>query len=704
MLWSNNVLKVGQRLEAPTGNVYRVVRFIARGGFGEVYEATHEQSGKSFAIKCLQLHKTDRKTIERTRREGIILAQLRHPNIVRVFEIEIRPDGLIWMVMELLVGRTLRNLIDQTKPRVPLPWALRIGVDLASALSALHAVAIHRDLKPENVHISLDGKRVCLLDLGAGKVIKAWLVTTDPRLSMGTLPYMSPEQLLEPRRIDARSDLWALGVMLYEMVAGRHPFATPESAVTGWGAVSEGIMHSPFPEFSLAAAHVPEYVGEIIARLLEKDRDRRYASAIEVQTALEAAARRFADEHPTALPLSEVAHTLMPEVSQVEDLSFLSSAESPYDATPDPLRAYAATEAQQTQPGAAHGDVAYATTDKTTTPPVSCVAAEPPAVLPQKTAPILAPAVIAQSSTVDARPSRPNRLVVVLGPNPGSSYVLDGPRVTIGRSSDAAITIDHEQVSRTHAEITRTSDGGFEIVDLGSVNGIRVNGFERSRAIIKAGDLIELGDVRLRFVGEGKELRDALPSPPALKAEPIEPGLLFGDERDAPAQARARALLSLAVEHPSAALAAGLEALHDEHPGVRVGALGLLLTGPVELITVFDRAVSNEENAIAISLALAYRAVFCQGHPPDAIVDARARARRGAEERSAPFSANESSELMPVQASEPHATPEQPDSPAERAPPVRRISWTVVAVVAAAVFLIALNVVFFLEPNFLRWW
>src|SRR5262249_38128032 len=151
-----------------SGARYQVVRFLGRGGMGEVHEVREAGSGARYALKCLLLqHARKPKTIERTRREALTLRELRHPNVVRVHAPGVRDDGLIWMVMDLLEGHTL-GAAKRRLGQLPLRWALAAGRAVAAGLSAVHEHAVHRDVKPDNIHLGNDGV-VRVLDLGAGK-------------------------------------------------------------------------------------------------------------------------------------------------------------------------------------------------------------------------------------------------------------------------------------------------------------------------------------------------------------------------------------------------------------------------------------------------------------------------------------------------------------------------------------------------------
>src|SRR5690349_15548650 len=201
---------------------YRIVRQVGEGGMGKVYEAEERLSGRRVAIKVLrpELSRSEpgRRLFEN---EMAILAGLDHPNVVRCLCCT-EVDGELVMVLELLEGRTLRQLLATEGA---LEWARAVGLvqQIARALSAAHEhepVIVHRDLKPENVMLQANGG-VKVMDFGVAKMLAALGPATTH--SVGTLAYMSPEQI-DAGPVDARSDLYALGLVFYELLAGRPPF------------------------------------------------------------------------------------------------------------------------------------------------------------------------------------------------------------------------------------------------------------------------------------------------------------------------------------------------------------------------------------------------------------------------------------------------------------------------------------------------
>jgi serine/threonine-protein kinase len=255
---------------------YLVKRLVGEGGMGKVYEAEERLSKRRVALKVLR---PELARNEEGRRlflnEMQILAHLEHPSIVRSLA-SMEVDGQLVMALEFLEGRTLRAELNE---RRKIPWheAVTIVTKIAEALAAAHAQEppiVHRDLKPENVML-LQGAALKVMDFGIAKVLAAAHATNTQ--SIGTLQYMSPEQI-DAQAIDARSDLYSLGLILYEMVSGSPPFhsASPRELLNMQCTLAP-------PELSdEALAGMPSGVEELLFQLLEKSPDARPKSASEV--------------------------------------------------------------------------------------------------------------------------------------------------------------------------------------------------------------------------------------------------------------------------------------------------------------------------------------------------------------------------------------------------------------------------------------
>ena len=207
---------------------YRVRREVARGGMGVVLEAEDPDTGRRVALKVIPEREAGLQEIERLRREAKIARRLQHPNIVRIYEMDMArdPSGgpLHYLVMDFVEGRTLGQVMrDGDRPR-----SLGLLLQVAGAVAYAHAQGVlHRDLKPSNVIVANSGLAV-LADFGLARDSSTGTMLTPTHAVMGTAQYMAPEQVMGvTRHIDARTDVYALGVMLYEIAAGRLPFVAP---------------------------------------------------------------------------------------------------------------------------------------------------------------------------------------------------------------------------------------------------------------------------------------------------------------------------------------------------------------------------------------------------------------------------------------------------------------------------------------------
>jgi pimeloyl-ACP methyl ester carboxylesterase len=262
---------------------YRIESRIGAGGMGEVYRAHDDRLGRDVAIKVVRTEASDPALSARFTREARALAALSHPNIVAIYELE-TAKGMAYAVTELLAGRTLREVLDEGRPSrdEALGWAAQV----LDALREAHAKGIvHRDLKPENLFLTQRGE-LKILDFGLA-LVRAPLTgasisqletpLTAPGAMVGTCAYMSPEQI-RGEDVDARTDLFSFGIVLYEMLAGVHPFLRGNAAET-----LSAILRDPPPP----APGMPAAVHRVIERCLSRDSGERWSDAGELAKRLQ---------------------------------------------------------------------------------------------------------------------------------------------------------------------------------------------------------------------------------------------------------------------------------------------------------------------------------------------------------------------------------------------------------------------------------
>ncbi len=267
---------------------YHVKSLLGKGGFGAVYEAEHVELGKTVALKVLLPKLAENgEVVTRFMREARAAAAIGHPGVVEVFDLG-REEGVAFIAMEKLEGEELFDRIQREHPLDPA-FVARVGADLADAMSAAHEHGIvHRDLKPQNVFLATRGRQkdvVKVLDFGIAKLAEADpadVPLTRTGQVFGTPLYMSPAMLRGAKDIDGREDVYAMGAILYEALAGHPPF----SAATYPELVLKIASEDPVP-LSSARPDVPPALAAIVARAMSRDREARHQSARELAEALE---------------------------------------------------------------------------------------------------------------------------------------------------------------------------------------------------------------------------------------------------------------------------------------------------------------------------------------------------------------------------------------------------------------------------------
>jgi serine/threonine-protein kinase len=250
---------------------YRIETPVARSGMASIFRATDMRDNRQVALKIPHPDmESDPILFDRFQREAGIGEKLNHPKVMRVFGGEKR--SRIYMVMEWCEGRLLRQILDEG--RMPHDRAIRIAIGVLDALEYIHANGVvHRDLKPENIMVDADGN-IKLIDFGIASDTSARRLTyANFTATLGTPDYISPEQV-KGKRGDGRSDIFAMGVILYEMLSGKVPFTGPSPLA----AMNDRLLNHPLPP-SVADPSISPQLQEVLYRALERDPKNRYAKA-----------------------------------------------------------------------------------------------------------------------------------------------------------------------------------------------------------------------------------------------------------------------------------------------------------------------------------------------------------------------------------------------------------------------------------------
>ena len=286
-----DIIRLTMQLAAGTKlDSYEVLGLLGVGGMGEVYRARDVVLKRDVAIKVLpSFVSRDPDRLHRFEQEAQAAAALNHPNILAVYQFGVF-DGAPYLVSELLEGSTLRQVLQRGPP--PVRKAIDYAIQIAHGLAAAHEQGIvHRDLKPENLFVTKDG-RIKILDFGLAKLMQAQPGSdsnaptmtrgTDPGMLMGTAGYMSPEQV-RGKAVDHRTDIFAFGAILYEMLTGTRAFHRPTSAET-----MSAILNDDPPAISQLVQTTPPGLQRVVHRCLEKNPEQRFHSASDLSFALEA--------------------------------------------------------------------------------------------------------------------------------------------------------------------------------------------------------------------------------------------------------------------------------------------------------------------------------------------------------------------------------------------------------------------------------
>src|SRR5258706_10600420 len=316
---------------------YRIEERLSAGGMGTVYRGTHVLMDKTVAIKVLlPALAADEKIVARFSREARAASKISHPHALSVTDFGEADNGVVFLVMEYLSGLTLKQLIRQEGP-MPLPRTVEILRQVGGALDAAHAEGVvHRDLKSDNIMLlSSSGTDYAkVLDFGIAKIKEPEGAynpgLTAPDLVIGTPQYMSPEQCSQSPDIDARSDIYSLGVILYEMLVGHVPF-------TGGSPTEIMLKHlqQPAPSVLDERGDLPKTIGRVVARALEKGPKDRYQTVAElVEDFTIAAGMEPARDSSSRRPPPVELPTKPPTAAEMDEKTFVPPPTTPPTAPP----------------------------------------------------------------------------------------------------------------------------------------------------------------------------------------------------------------------------------------------------------------------------------------------------------------------------------------------------------------------------------
>ena len=264
---------------------YVVERPLGRGAAGAVYLVRHEMLDTLFALKVMEAPETTAgdEPVKRFLREAKLAARIQHPNLVRVHDAGFdEGKSVYYLVMDYMAGGGLRDRIAFGGP-MSVKESLRIVRDVASALSAgMRMGVVHRDIKPENIMFTADG-RAKLVDLGIAKACDGESIHTRTSASFGTPAYIAPEQALDASRVDSRADVYSLGIVLFEMLAGRRPY----DGETATAIITQVLSDEPIPDVKRFNPAVPNWVSALLFRMCAKDPAKRISSVGKLQGILD---------------------------------------------------------------------------------------------------------------------------------------------------------------------------------------------------------------------------------------------------------------------------------------------------------------------------------------------------------------------------------------------------------------------------------
>ena len=285
--------------EARRYGEYDIESFLGKGSIGKVYLARHRRIGRRVALKTVHLEQKfedeqdETEFYKRLQREAELCAQMQHPNVVTLYDVGYENDAVSYLATEYIDGESLLARLRRTRP-LPLPEALGIAFDLLRGLAYAHSKGIiHRDIKPANILLTAEGQAK-IADFGVARPLNSSLTST--RSLVGTPNYMSPEQV-KTTPVSTRSDLFSAGVVIYEMLTGTKPFASPDLS-----AILYNVVNATPPLASDLNPAIPKSVARVVEKLLSKRAEDRYAGAGDALEDLDRASRDDAGAAPAPEP------------------------------------------------------------------------------------------------------------------------------------------------------------------------------------------------------------------------------------------------------------------------------------------------------------------------------------------------------------------------------------------------------------------
>ncbi|NWF69257.1 MAG: protein kinase [Chloroflexi bacterium] len=473
-----------------TIDYYRIERLIGQGGMGSVYQARDVRLERDVAFKAMHPHLSNEEDFRRAFFQRAREAKtLDHSHIIRLINYGLK-DEILYIVMDYLGGGTLSAYLESARAPLPGDDAIEIACQVADALYYAHERnVVHYNLKPDNILFKTRPGghlfQAVVMDFGLGRLAFN-LGESYTGLPSGSLTYMSPEQVLG-EAVDKRTDIYALGVMLFEMLAGKPPFE-PQSEMEA----ARLHQNAALPRLAQYRRDIPRELEEIVQKALAKEADQRYQQASELARDL----RRFQAEQMRnvvevqALPANgEEEGTLREAVPSVPP-----SARAQTPTLPPPMpAAVPLSTPPQANGQAARVPVAAAPAEQATPPPLD-------------------------------GPARTDILEITQDRGRKSTLVLANDTYVIGREPDCDILLDHHSVSRLHARLARKMDGGYSLTDLGSTNGTWIDNLRLTAQLETGwprGSIARIGDIWLVVYSEGED-EDTEPFAQALPpAEPI---------------------------------------------------------------------------------------------------------------------------------------------------------------------------------------